>query len=229
MVPGLAESTTMEEQGPGAGKRTIASGRARKRCRDRERIMAAVLSLSGEIGYRQVTVRKVLAHGGGHVGQFYSRFRNLDDCFAAAYDAEAERLCTTLVDAAGAASGWREGTRAVLTELFRFAAERPLVTRALLCEVQVAGGDALAKHDEVLERLTAAIGSTCQEAADAEFASIPIAPDFVVGLVEGVICSRLARGEAEELPAAMPELMYLIVSSFLGRAAAREELRRPPS
>jgi AcrR family transcriptional regulator len=219
----------MEDQGPGAGKRTIASGRGRKRCRDRRRIMAAVLSLSGEIGYRQVTVRKVLAHGGGDVRQFYSHFRNLDDCFAAAYDAEAESLCTALVDAAAAASGWRERTRAVLVELLHFAAERPLVTRALVCEVQVAGGDALVKHDEVLERLMAAIGPPCPEAREAGFAPIPIARVFVVGAVEGVIFSRLARGEAEELPAAIPELMYLIVSFVLGRAAAREELRRPPS
>jgi hypothetical protein len=115
------------------------------------------------------------------VGQFYSNFHNLADCFAA-YDAEAERLCTALVDAAGAASGWREGTpRADLTELFRFAAERLLVARALLCEVHVAGGDAFAKHDEVLERLTAAIGSRCQEAVEATIAPIPMAPAFTAG------------------------------------------------
>jgi AcrR family transcriptional regulator len=223
MMLGLADSTTMQEQGPGAGKRMIASERGR------ERIMAAVLSLSGEIGYRQVTVRKVLAHGGGDVRQFYSHFRNLDDCFAAAYDAEAEALCTALVAAAAAASGWRGRNRAVLTELFRFAGERPLVARALLCEVQVAGGDALVKRDEVLERLTAAIGCPSQEAADAGSRPIPPAHAFVVGAVEGLICSRLAQGEGEELPAAVPDLMYLIVSFFLGRDAAREELRQPPS
>jgi AcrR family transcriptional regulator len=209
----------MEDQGPGAGKRTIASGRG-KECRDRRRIMAAVLSLSGEIGYRQVTVRKVLAHGGGDVRQFYSHFHNLEGCFAAAYDAEAERLCTTLVDAAAAASGWRERTHAVLTGLLGFAAERPPVARALLCEVQVAGGDALVKRDEVLERLTAAIGCPSQEAAEAGFPPTPFTHAFVVGAVEGLICSRLVRGEAEELPAAAPDLMFLIVSVCLGRDAA---------
>jgi AcrR family transcriptional regulator len=216
----------MDDQGPGAGKRTNASGRGRKRCRDRRRIMAAVLSLSGEIGYRQVTVRKVLAHGGGDVRQFYSHFRNLDDCFAAAYDAEAEALCTALIDAAAAASGWRGRNRAVLTELLRFAAERPPAARALLCEVQVAGGAALVKRDEVVERLTAAIGRPPQETADAGFRPIPAARPFVVGAVEGLICSRLAHGESEGLPAAVPDLMYLIVSFFLGRDAALEELRR---
>jgi AcrR family transcriptional regulator len=192
----------------------------------RERIMEAVLSLSGEIGYRQVTVRKVLAYSGGHVGQFYSHFRNLDGCFAAAYEAEAERLCTALVGAAAAASVWGEAVRAVLAELLRFAAERPLVTRALLCEVYAAGAGPLAKHDEVIERVTAAIGFGCSRQEGPETA---IAPVFVVGAVEGVICSRLARGEAEKLPATLPDLMHLIVGSFLGKDAARDELRRPPS
>jgi AcrR family transcriptional regulator len=228
MMLGPADFTAMQEQEPGAGKRMIASEEGRQQRRVRERIMASVLSLSGEIGYRQVTVRKVLAHGGGDVRQFYSRFRNLDDCFAAAYDAEAEALCTALVDAA-AASGWRSRSRAVLTELFRFAAERPLVARALICEVQVAGGDALVKRDEVLERLIAAIDCPGQAAAAGGSPPLPVAQAFVVGAVEGLICARLARGESEELPAAVPDVMYIIVSLFLGRDAAREELERPPS
>jgi AcrR family transcriptional regulator len=219
MIPGAADLTTMEDQGPGAGKRTNASGRGVKRCRDRRRIMAAALSLSGEIGYRQITVRKVLAHGGGDVRQFYSHFRNIDDCFAAAYDAEAEGLCVALVDAAATASGWRGRSRAVLTELFRFAAERPLVARALLCEVQVAGGDAQIKHDEIVGRLTAAIGCPSREGSEAGPPSTPVALAFLVGAVEGLVCSRLVRGEAEELPAAVPDLMHLVVSVFLGRDA----------
>jgi AcrR family transcriptional regulator len=217
----------MQEQGPAASGRKITEAQSRKRRHDRERIMDAALSLAGEIGYDRLTVRKVLAHGGGHVGQFYAEFDNIGDCFANAYTLEAERLCTAMLGAAEAAGDWREGTRAALVELFRFAAEKPLVARALLCEVYVAGDAALAKHDEVLERLALKLDRGFRQRTGVARASAPIAPVFLVGAVEGLVRVRLAADKIDRLTADLPELMYLLVGPFLGDVAAREELTRP--
>src|SRR4051794_22182485 len=113
----------MQDQGPGASKRRTAVALARER--ERERILTATLSLAGEIGYGELTVAKVLARSGGSRGQFYSLFANIEACFAAAYEAEAERLCLSLVDALSAAPGWSQSVRAALTALFRYADEQP--------------------------------------------------------------------------------------------------------
>ena len=48
----------MQEQGPGAGQRPIDAALVRGRCE------VAMLELSGEIGYRALTVEKVLSHSG---------------------------------------------------------------------------------------------------------------------------------------------------------------------
>jgi hypothetical protein len=48
--------------------------------------------------------------------------------------------------------------------------------------------------------------------------------NFIVGAVEGVVTARLARGETKDMLSLLPELMYLIVTSFEGREAAAEEL-----
>ena len=125
-----------------------------------------------------------------------------------------------MLEAAGRSEGWRAGIRAALETLLRFVAERPAVAKALLRDVHVVGGSALAKHEEVLERLTAAIsrGEGLPEEQLAWTAS------FIVGAVEGVLTARLARDETEDLPSLLPELMYLIVASFEGREAAAAEL-----
>jgi AcrR family transcriptional regulator len=204
----------MQEQGPGAGKRPIDAALARGRCE------VAMLELSGEIGYRAVTVEQVLSHSGVSLEQFEQEFGDLESCFAAAYEAEADVLCEAMLEAAGRADGWRAGTRAALETLLSFVAERPAVARALLRDVHVVGGEALAKYEEVLARLTAALGST-GELPEEQLAGTS---SFIVGAVEGVVSARLTRGDTEDMQALVPELMYLVVASFEGREAAAEEL-----
>lgn len=190
--------------------------------------MAAMLELSGEIGYNRATVRRVLERSGGHLGQFYLRFRNREDCFAAAHEAEVERLYSALVAAGHEQPSWREGLRAALSELFGFAVERPQIARAILSEVYVAGGAAQVKHEEVLERLASAIDGACRE-TESRHSPPPLTAPFMVGAIERSVRARLAAGDPERLWAALPELMHLMVAPYLGEEAAREELRRPAS
>lgn len=179
-----------------------------------------MLQLSGEIGYRAVTVEQVLSHSGVSREQFEAEFGDLESCFVAAYEAEADVLCEAMLEAAGRADGWRAGTRAALETLLRFVAERPAVARALIRDVHVVGGDALLKHEEVLARLSTAVGRSAELPEE----QLAWTSSFIVGAVEGVLTARLARAETGGLLSLLPELMYLIVASFEGREAATEEL-----
>lgn len=204
----------MQEQGPGAGKPSIDAALARGRCR------VAMLELSGEIGYRAVTVEKVLSHSGVSLEQFEAEFGDLEGCFVAAYEAEADALCEAMLVAARQAGGWRAAVRAAVGTLLRFVSERPLVARALIRDVYVVGGRALAKHEEVLAHLSAAI----VKGTDLPEEQMGGTGAFIVGAIEGVVTARLARNESDDIPALLPELMYLVVASFEGREAAAEEL-----
>jgi AcrR family transcriptional regulator len=218
---------SMREKGSVASQPTIGAAAEQRRVRERERIMAAMLEVSGELGYRRATVRRVLERSSGHQSQFYGQFSNKADCFAAAYETEAENLYSTLLDAANNQSSWREGLRAGLEELFGFVTERPLIARATLREVYTAGGPALAKHEEILERLSRAIDGACRETSESRHALPPLAASFMVGAIEGFVRAQIAAHRPERLWAAMPELMHLLVAPYLGDEAAREELRRP--
>jgi AcrR family transcriptional regulator len=187
----------------------------------REGEMEGVLHVVGELGFRAASVRAVLEFSGGHRKQFYDHFESLEDCFAQAYEAWIDRLGVGLIEAAVGASGWRASVRAGLVTLLRFVSERPAIARSLFVEVQIAGGAALAKHDEAVERLAGLLDSV-----RAEIASDQEPPEatgiFVVGGIEACLCDALAAGEANRIWDALPELMHLAVGSYLGKEAAEE-------
>jgi AcrR family transcriptional regulator len=193
----------MQEQGPRDGKGTSAAA-------TRRRIETAMLELSGEVGYRSVTLELLLSRSGVADEDFSAHFADLEACFAAAYEAEAERLCAAMLAAAREAADWRGATEAGLAVVLEFAAARPLVAKALVREVHIAGGVTVAKHEELLERLARAMGEECKDRSAGT--SVPRAPSFIVGAVEGVIAGSLDRGESQQLLAAAPELMDLIAT-----------------
>jgi AcrR family transcriptional regulator len=188
----------------------------------REGEMEGALHVVGELGYRVASVRAVLEYSGGHRKQFYDHFASLEDCFARAYGVWIDRLGVSLLEAGVAASGWRTGVRAGLVALFRFVTERPEIARSLFVEVHIAGGAALAKHDEAVERLAGVLDSV-----RAEIESDQQPPDatgiFVAGGVEACLRDVLSEREPSRVWDALPELMHLAAGSYLGREAAEEE------
>lgn len=191
----------------------------------REGEMEGVLHVVGEQGFRGASVRAVLEYSGGHRKQFYDHFESLEDCFAQAYEAWIDRLGVSLLEAAVAAPGWGASVRGGLIRLFQFVGEHPQIARSLFVEVQIAGGAALAKHDEAVDRLAGLLDSV---RAEIEPAQEPPASTgiFVVGGIEACLCDALAAGEANRIWDALPELMHLAVGSYLGKAAADEAFER---
>lgn len=194
----------MQDQGPRDGKGTGAAAR--------RRIEMAMLELSGELGFRAVTLELLLVRSDATADQFGAEFSDLEACFVAAYEAEAEELCTAMLAAAAKGADWRGATEAALAVVLEFAARHPQIAKALVREVHIVGGAALVKHEELLERLATAMGEECK-APDSD-RSVPRAPSFIVGAVEGVIAGHLERDEEGQLIAAAPELMELISAFF---------------
>jgi AcrR family transcriptional regulator len=187
----------------------------------REGEMEGVLHVVGEVGYRAASVRAVLDYSGGHRRQFYDHFDSLEDCFAQAYEAWIDRLGVSLLEAVVAEPGWRSSVRAGLTRLLQFVTARPQIARALFVEVQIAGGTALAKHDESVDRLAGLLNSVRGELPPGKEPPEPTGT-FVVGGIEACVCDALAAEEANRLWDALPELMHLAVGSYFGNQVADE-------
>ena len=188
----------------------------------RAELMEAMLIACGELGYREVAIKDVLARNGGHRVQFWQHFASKEECFALAYEAWADRLVAELLAAGAGAEDWRQGIRAALEAFFRFIDARPQIARSLLLDADVAGGPALAKREQVIERLGAAIDGV-RERLDPADRPPPLTGIFVAGGIATYAGEQLASG-CEGAPwQGLPELMRFATAPYFGAAAAEAE------
>jgi AcrR family transcriptional regulator len=192
----------------------------------RERVLAAMLRATAELGYREVSVQDVLERAGVSRPTFYEHFENKEDCFLAAFDTAAARLRERLEAAAGAedAESWRERLRLGIEELLRFVVEEPDAAMSLIVDARAACPPALIRRDELLDHFAGCIDSQVRAEAPSDSAPSAIAAVGIVGGIEALLYSRLYKGETDRLDALLPSLMYFAVLPYEGHEAASEEL-----
>ena len=185
-----------------------------------DRMMRELLRACGEKGYRAVSVQDVIDRSGGHRVQFYERFASKADCFANAYAVYAGGLCEELLGSGAATGDWRAGLVEALRALARFLAHDPALARGVLIEVHVAGGEALARREELCERLSRAVDSARRETLS-RHSPPPETAAFMIGAVEAAVCSALVKEAPERFGAEVaPELAWMISCAYFGEEAA---------
>lgn len=187
-------------------------------------VLEAMLLTVGARGYDRATVGEVVERSGVSRRTFQRRFESKEACFARAYEEAADRLCRDLLAAGRRAESWRDGFRAALAELLRTVAEQPLLAKALLIEVRAARGEAWAKHQQVVERLAAAV-DTARAAPGATAAAASMTAEFVVGAIEESICVEIGAGRSAKAARLLPSLAHIAVLSYFGEDEAWLELR----
>jgi AcrR family transcriptional regulator len=191
----------------------------------RERLLAAMLRATAELGYREVSVQDVLDRAGVSRPTFYEHFENKEDCFLAAFDAAGSRLRKRLESAAAEESeSWRERLRLALEELLRFVVEEPDAAMSLIVDARAACPAALLRRDELLDHFAACLDTHVRDEASPGAAPSPIAAAGIVGGIEALLYSRLNKGETDDLESLLPSLMYFAVLPYEGHEAASEEL-----
>jgi len=189
----------------------------------RQRLLEAVLEVSGEMGYEQVAVKDVIERARASRATFYKYFDDLEDCFTQAHRDASEWLYRRLISAAKRHPTWRESLRAGLAELLEFCANRPAIAKALFVEVHAAGERALARRGELMERLSRALDSARREIRSRQ-APPPVTATFIVGAIDTLVCAKLMDGDAASAPEMLPGLLHFVVMQYFGEAAAWEEM-----
>ncbi len=191
----------------------------------RERLLAAMLRATAELGYREASVQEVLDRAGVSRPTFYEHFENKEDCFLAAFDAATTRLRERLEAAADDGENWRQRLRLSLEELLRFVAEDHDAAMSLIVDGRAACPPALQRRDDLLDHFSSCLDSQVRaEVPAGEPAPSAIAAAGIVGGIEALLYSRLNRGEADDVQALLPSLMYFAVLPYEGHEVASEEL-----
>ena len=189
----------------------------------RERILTAMLVVSGELGFEQVAVRHVIERAQTSRATFYKHFVDREDCFAQAYGDAGEWVYRRMIGAAKRQPSWREGLRAALAELLEFCANQPAIAKALVVEVHAASERSLAQRRDLMERLSRALDSARREIPTRQ-APPPVTSTFMVGAIDTLVCAKLMDGDAAKTPEMLPGLLYFVVMQYFGEEAAWEEM-----
>lgn len=191
----------------------------------RERLLAATLRATAELGYRDFSVQDVIDRAGVSRPTFYEHFENKRDAFLSAFDAAAVRLRARISEAVAEHGGsWRERLRAQLAALLEFVGEEPDAAMTLIVDARAACPEALARRDALLDHFAACIDDQVRGELPADPPPSAIAAAGIVGGIEALLYSRLNKEETGDLDELLPSLMYFAVLPYEGHEIAGEEL-----
>ncbi|HWX96853.1 MAG TPA: helix-turn-helix domain-containing protein [Solirubrobacteraceae bacterium] len=188
----------------------------------------AVLVAERPPGAAAVTTEQAIAQAGVSSAEFLELFADLETCLLAAFELGVQRAGMRMAQAYAAEPRWRDGVKGGLATLLRFLEEEPALARLCVVHSLGAGADVLRRRMEVQGALAAVVDRGRQEAPSGKLAPDPIVAEGIVGAVVSVIQNRLLSVERQPLMGLFGSLMSIIVLPYLGSAAARRELHRPP-
>jgi len=217
----------------------------------RARIVAAMVDVASQDGIGHATVARVVARSGVSRRTFYEQFLDREECFLAAFDQAGERIEAIVVPAYSKPSKWPERVRCGLAALLQFLDREPALARLVVVEAFGAGPKVLERRRLCIARIVAVVDREGRAAKTGE-GPPSLTGEGVIGGALSLIHARLAfpapapapqpqgssaapgsppasagSGNAVQLAELLNPLVSLVVSPYLGLAAARRELDRP--
>jgi AcrR family transcriptional regulator len=197
---------------------------------ERERIVEALIEIAAERGYAETTIELILDRAGLDRPAFDRHFRGKYDCFLTAWQEINEGCMREMLEAFNSQEEWPDRLRAVACEIVEGLCHDP--NRASFAvEVLSAGDAARARRDMTMRVIASLIDAGRNEMDDPE--SVPhTTAEALAGSAYGQVYAKVVRGEADELPALVPQLMSAAVMPYLGVDAGLAELARgfdPPA
>jgi AcrR family transcriptional regulator len=197
---------------------------------ERERIVEALIEIAAERGYAETTIELILDRAGLDRPAFDRHFRGKYDCFLTAWQEINEGCMREMLEAFNSQESWPDRLRAVACEIVDNLRNDP--SRASFAvEVLSAGDAARARRDMTMRVIASLIDAGRNEMDDPE--AVPhTTAEALAGSAYGQVYAKVVRGEADELPALVPQLMSAAVMPYLGVEAGLAELARgfdPPA
>jgi AcrR family transcriptional regulator len=198
----------------------------------RRRILRAVGELVAKRGYADVTVELIVKRAHVSYKTFYKHFSGKEECFVALFDSvfrSTERTIRERLDAEDLP--WAEQVTLALRSLIELIVAEPIIARAVIVEAPTVGPGILERY----ERATKAFVPLFRAGRELNprGAELPATiEDTLAGSVFWSAYQRLIVGEAERLPDLLPEVIELVLRTYLGqdeasRIARAEAIREP--
>lgn len=215
---GNAEELRAKRLPPGPGK-----PRDRAAANQRERLLAATVSVVAEKGYEAMRVADLIEVSGVSRSAFYKHFSNKHECFMATLEGITSIAVPTLFESFRTAEGsWEQRLTAMLETLLASVAAQPAAARVVWVEGYAAGREAVAHiegFDEQVEEIVREALADSPERADLPRDVIRA----ICGGLRKIVNTRVREGRERELFDLVPELIEWAVTY----RTPNEVLRRP--
>lgn len=224
---GSGDGPASIERGPGAGR--LPSGRHDLTRQfvlqnQRERIVDAIAEIVSEKGYTALTIPAIAKRANISHQTFYEIYPTKHDALLGAQEAgilQGVAAGSSAYDSQ--AEDWPRAVAEGIRAAIGYFADEPAYTRLNLVDVLAAGPEALTIREGGLETYASFLGPGL------ELGLAPkVAPEAVAGGAWQILHQYVVRDRIQELPALIPQLIYLVLTPFVGAASATKVARRKP-
>lgn len=199
----------------------------------RRRILRAAGELVAKRGYADVTVELIVKRARVSYKTFYKHFSNKEDCYVALFDQAVESTERAVRDLlAEEPRPWAEQVALALRKLTELIVADPLIAKAVIVEAPAVGEGILERYEKATKALVPLFRAGREQ--NPRGAELPATvEDTLAGSVFWSAYQRLIVGEADVLSEVMPELIQLVLRTYIGEAEAMKfaqgEAARTPS
>jgi AcrR family transcriptional regulator len=179
------------------------------------RILRAVGELVGDKGYGEVTVELIVKHAHVSFKTFYKHYSGKEECLLALCErvyAASEETIRERVEAGP--DSWPEQIVTAVTVLFDLIVAEPVVSRAVLVESPTVGPELRERYESATRGLVPLLRAGRELSPRGEELPETI-EETLAGTVFWSAYQRLIVGEAQNLPAALPVVLELILRTYL--------------
>ena len=188
------------------------------RSSQRARLLDAMVQLSAEHGYAEVTIAGLVGRARVARRTFYEHFRDREACLLAAYDHTAQQVIEPLLSAFDPVADVRRRADAYIGAVLDSLARRPALARMLVIEVGAGGSRALRHRLEMHQRIAEAIVGLNRQTR-ARGVAVPALSSHralaIVGASVELLHAQIEDHGADRLPELRDELTA-VVAALIG-------------
>jgi AcrR family transcriptional regulator len=203
---------------PGARPATVT--RSTASAEQRRRILRATGELVAKRGYGDVSIELIVKRAHVSYKTFYKHFSNKEDCYASLFDQVVGSTEKTIRDLlAEEPREWAEQVVLALRKLTELIVSDPLIAKAVIVEAPTVGEGVFERYEKATKALVPLFRAGREH--NPRGAELPATiEDTLAGSVFWSAYQRLIVGEADVLPQLLPELIQLVLRTYLGEAEA---------
>lgn len=197
----------------------------------RTRVLEAMAQAMAElrIGPCGVSAADVQARSGAPDALVEQLLADREAALADAFELGLQRVAPLARGAFVAESRWLDGVKAALAALLGFLEDESALGRLLVLHASSGGERVLRRRLEIIDGLAAVIDRGRMEVLAGRQAPEPLVAEGVVGAMLAILQRGLLAEEEQRAPIdQFGPLISMVVLPYLGPAAARRELHRPP-